>query len=258
MATNGRKVGYISPLPTRVIKVSSLELYLSPLSQKRLSPYVLKSTPPLKKKKMSKMSDSSFVATKGIRKPNKYRRLGSRNQLTRRLAYKGPKVYNFKRSWNAGTGSTVALTSTLYATNFSLNDIPGYLEFTSLFDYYKINAVRFRLLPFQTESNSTGTVNNAGNVPIFSVVDTSDATAPASVEELCEYQDHKITNLYNGLDVYFKPKFADATSAVRGGWVACSNPSLNWNGFKFAIPPTTNSMVYYLVWTFYVSFKDPK
>jgi len=237
--------------------VSSLELSLSPLSQKRSSPYVLKSTPP---KKMSKMQvdRQGFVQSKGIR-PKKYiTRPGARSQLYRRLAYKGPKVYNFKRSWNAGTGATVALTPSLYGTNFSLNDIPGYLEFTALFDYYKINRVRFRLLPYQTESNSTGTVNNAGNVPVFYVVDTSDATPPANVEELCEYQDHKIVNLYNGIDCYFKPKFADATSAARDGWVATTNPSLNWNGFKFAIPPTTNAMVYYLVWTFYVSFKDPK
>lgn len=207
---------------------------------------------------MSKqMQDVGFFKSKGTRNPNKYRRLGARNQLTRRLASRA-KTYNFKRSWNAGTGTTVALTPTLYAANFSLNDIPGYLEFTNLFDYYKINRVRFRLIPYQTESNSTGTVNNAANVPIFSVVDTSDSTAPASVEELCEYQDHKINNLYQGLDVYFKPKFADATSAMRDGYVACTNPSLNWNGFKFAIPPTTNAMTYYLVWTFYVSFKDPK
>lgn len=209
---------------------------------------------------MSKMQveNQSFVRTKGIR-PRKYvPRQGARNQIYRQIMYRGPKTYNFKRSWNAGTGATIALTPTLYATNFSLNDIPGYVEFTALFDYYKINAIRFRLLPYQTESNSTGTVNNAGNVPIFSVVDTSDATPPTTVEELCEYQDHKITNLYSGIDCYFKPKFADATSAARDGWVATTNPSLNWNGFKFSIPPTTNAMTYYLVWTFYVSFKDPK
>ena len=34
------------------------------------------------------------------------------------------------------------------------------------------------------------------------------------------------------------PKFADATSAERGGWVATSNPALNWYGLKWAIPPT--------------------
>lgn len=183
---------------------------------------------------------------------------GRFSQVRRRIAQKGPKVYTFKRSHNFGTGTTVSLTPTLVAQNYSLNDLPNYAEFTALFDFYKITGIRIRLLPYQTESNSTGTVNNAANVPIFHVVDTSDATAPTTVEELCEYQDHKISNLYSGFDVYFKPKFADATSATRDGWVVTTNPSLNYFGFKYAIPPTTNSMTFYIVVTYYLSFKDPK
>lgn len=199
-----------------------------------------------------RMKSTQFVKTKGARRKT------SRVPIPRQIMYRGPKKYDFKRTWNAGTGATVALTPLLYAANFSLNDIPGYLEFTNLFDYYRINGIRFRLFPYQTQSNSTGTVNNAGNVPIFYAVDTTDATPPTTVEEILEYQDHKIVSLYDGIDCYIKPKFSDATSAQRGGWVACTNPSLNWFGFKLAIPPTTNAMTYYLVWTFYVSFKDPK
>ena len=200
---------------------------------------------------VKRIKSTGFVKTRGNRK------VAARRTM-RDLAYQGPKVYNFKRSWNAGTQATVALTPFLYSTNFSLNDVPGYTEFAAMFDNYKINRIRFRAFPYQTESNSTGTVNNAGNVPLIYVVDTSDATTPTTVEELCEYQDHKITNLYSGIDCYFKPKFADATSAVRGGWVATSNPSLNWFGLKIAAPPTTNAMTFYMVWTFYLSFKDPK
>ena len=181
-----------------------------------------------------------------------------RRLVTRAVARKGPKVYSFKRTYNLGTGATSALTPTLNGSNYSLNDLPGYLEFTNLFDYYKITGIRVRLIPYQTQSNSTGTVNNASNVPIFYVVDTSDNTPPASVEELCEYENCKITNLYSGFDIFFRPKFADATSASRDGWVACSNPSLNYYGFKYAIPPTVNNMTFYTVVSFYVSFKDPK
>ena len=32
--------------------------------------------------------------------------------------------------------------------------------------------------------------------------------------------------------------YITATSAERGGFVATSNPSLNWYGLKIAIPPT--------------------
>jgi hypothetical protein len=127
-----------------------------------------------------------------------------------------------------------------------------------LFDYYKINGVKVKAVPYQTESNSTGTVNNAANVPIIHVVDTTDSTSPATVNELLEYNDHKITRLYDGFQCYFKPKFADATSASRDGWIATTNPSLNYFGLKIAIPPTVNAMNLYLIFTYYVSCKDPK
>lgn len=190
-----------------------------------------------------------------IKRNKKY--VGNQRRFTRSLLSQN-KVYNFKRTFNLGTQATIPLTSTLIAENFSLNDAPGYTEFTALFDYYCIKRVKVQFIPYQTESNSTGTVNNAANVPIFYAVDTSDSTAPTTVEEICEYQDHKIARLYDGFSCYFTPKFADATSAARDGWVATSNPSLNWYGLKFAIPPTTNAMTFYLVWTFYIQCKDPK
>lgn len=183
--------------------------------------------------------------------------VGNSRRMAKSLIAKN-KVYNFKRSFVYGTRATIPLTPTLIAENFSLNDIPAYTEFTSLFDYYCIKRIKVKYIPYQTESNSVSTVNNAGNVPVFHVVDTSDASAPATVEELAEYQDHKISKLYDGWSAYFTPKFADATSAVRGGWVATTNPSLNWYGYKYAIPPTTNAMTYFTVWTFYIQCKDPK
>lgn len=196
-----------------------------------------------------------FVQTKAMA----WKRSKRNSRVTaRQIARQRSKIHYFKRTYNLGTGTTNPLTNTLAALNFSVNDMPSYTEFTSLYDYYKVNRIKVRIIPFQTESNSTGTVNNAGNVPIAYVVDTSDSTPPVTFEELLEYNDHKITNLYNGVSCYFKPKFADATSAIRDGWVATSNPSLNWYGFKYAIPPTTNAMAFYTIITFYVSFKDPK
>ena len=95
--------------------------------------------------------------------------------------------------------------------------------------------------------------------PIFYVVDYSDDTAPYSAEAVLEYNDHKISTTYQGFSIYIpNPKFADATSAERGGWVATSNPSLNWYGLKYAIPPTQVICQFYVVVTYYVSCKDPK
>lgn len=142
--------------------------------------------------------------------------------------------------------------------NFSLNDMPGFSEITSMYDFYKITGVKYQWIPYQTESISTGSVNNVANVPIFYCVDTSDSGLPTSVNEVCEYNDHKIARVMRGFSVYFKPKFTDATSAQRDGWVSTVNSSLNWAGLKIAIPPTTNAMTYYILWTVYIKCKDPK
>lgn len=176
-----------------------------------------------------------------------------RSQLAR-----ASKVHNFKRTYNAGNLVTSTASPTLEAFNFSLNDLPGYTEFTSLYDFYKINRVKFRLVPFQTVSNSTGTTNNAGNYPIFHCLDFSDSAPPASLNEVMEYNNCVISRLYDGFTRYFKPKFADTTSTPRDGYIATTSPSNNWYGIKIAIPETDSAMTYYVIWTVYLSCKDPK
>ena len=97
------------------------------------------------------------------------------------------------------------------------------------------------------------------DITIFYAVDYSDDTAPGTAEAVLEYNDHKIASTYQGFSIYIpNPKSADATSAERGGWVATSNPSLNWYGLKYAIPPTQVVCQFYVVVTYYVACKDPK
>lgn len=169
-------------------------------------------------------------------------------------------IHRFKRTYNQGVIVTAALTNTLQSFNFSVNDMPGYTELTTLYDEYKLTGIRFRLLPYmQTESNSVGTVNNARNAPIFYAIDRTDSTTPTTVDDVLEYQDHQVSNVYSGIDVYIKnPKFADATSALRGGWVSTTNTTLNWFGLKLAIPPTETATSLYAVVTYYVACKSSK
>lgn len=176
----------------------------------------------------------------------------------RKSVYAG--VYKFKRTYNFGTVSSDGINFYGNAFNFSMNDMPGYTELTGLFDFYKLTGVKFRFIPYyQDMSNSVGSTNNSRNPPIFYAIDRSDSTSPATVDELLEYNDHKISNVWKGFQCWIpNPKFADATSAMRGGFVATSNPSLNWYGLKVAIPPTGVANSWYVVMTYYVSCKDPK
>lgn len=170
------------------------------------------------------------------------------------------KIYAFKRTvdWGNTYLTTDGINLTFQGWNFSLNDLPGYTELTNLFDYYKITGVLVRVMPYkQTDSNSTGSTNNSYNPPIFYAVDHSDNAAPTAVSQILEYEDHKIAQLWTGFKVFVRPKFADATSAMRDGWVACDNTSQNWYGLKLAIPPCGATQMY-VTMTYYVKFKDPK
>lgn len=171
-------------------------------------------------------------------------------------------IYKFKRSFNPGSTLVTSdgVNPTLLGFNFSMNDMPGYTELTTLFDFYKLTGVKVRVMPYyQDNSISNGTLNNVRNAPIFYAIDRSDGSAPTTVDELLEYQDHKISSAWKGFSIWIpSPKFADATSAARGGWVATSNPSLNWYGLKISIPPTGAANQWYTTWTYYVSCKDPK
>jgi len=182
------------------------------------------------------------------------------NKRYRRSNYRS--VHHFKRTYNAGASTITCdgINPTLLALNFSMNDMPGYGELTSLYDFYRLRGVTVTALPYQQNmSNSISSVNNARNAPIFYAIDRSDTTAPSTVEEVLEYQDHKISNVWAGFKIYVKnPKFADNTSGERGGWVATSNPVLNWYGLKVSIPPTGVATSFYLLYTIYISCKDPK
>ena len=107
------------------------------------------------------------------------------------------KVYMYTRYTGIFNAITIEnINPTLYGFNFSLNDLPNYTEFTALYDQYKINAVRFTMLPQQTQSISIGSVNNPiANARVFSAIDYNDGSAPASVDELREYKTCKSTSI---------------------------------------------------------------
>lgn len=185
-----------------------------------------------------------------IRMPNKRRRYNPYVS----------QIHKFKRTYNYGTFSSDGINPTLIAFNFSMNDMPGYTELTSLFDFYKLTGVQVRIIPWtQTDSNSQATLNNARNSPFFYAIDRNDSSAPASVDEVLENNDHRVSTTYSGASVWIPyPKFSDATGASRDGWVATTNSSLNWFGLKVAIPATSTGNTWYVTMTYYVSCKDAK
>lgn len=175
------------------------------------------------------------------------------------------KVYYFTRWSDFGT-STVAssLTPGYFGFNFSLSDLPNYTEFTSLYDYYKIKAVKVVFLPQMTENVSLGSVNNPYSYARFqTAIDYSDSNPPTTLDELREYKSYKFTPLLKPHTRYIpSPKFLDSSGFQLTNWMATSSPNVNYNGLKVCIEPIgstgTLNMYYSMSVKMYLAFKNVK
>lgn len=191
-----------------------------------------------------------------------YRR---RFKTNTRYSKRGQKLYLFKRFTGAyGQLVISSLTATYAGYEFALRDLPNYTEFTALYDMYKINAVKISFIPQMTQNVSLGAINNPeASTRFFSVIDYNDSAAPASVDELREYQSCKITPILRTHKRYiYKPKVLDSVLSSRNPWMATSNPSQPFFGLKVAVEPmfssTTTVMNYNIEAKFYMSFKNVK
>lgn len=189
-----------------------------------------------------------------------------RRRFNRRIRYnkRGQKVYVFKRFCAL---PAISVSNTLGyggGFDFSLIDLPNYTEFTSLYDQYKLNAVKITFLPQMTENVSLGSVNNPQACSRFmSAIDYNDSSAPASQDDIRQYQTCKMTPVLKQHRRYiYKPKILDSSSTSRSPWMSTASPSTNYYGIKFYVEPfystTTTTMIYNVEAIYYLSFKQVK
>lgn len=177
---------------------------------------------------------------------------------------RGQKIYLFKRFADYGELTISNVTTTLIGYNFSLDDLPNSSEFTSLYDMYKINCVKLTFLPQQTQSISSGSINNPNaSARFFSAIDYNDSNAPASIDELRNYQSCKVTPILRPHKrVIFKPKILVGGVMTSSPWLTTATPSANYFGLKVAVEPmdstSTTTMMYTVEAKMYMSFKNVK
>lgn len=189
-----------------------------------------------------------------------------RRRYTARSRYskKGQKLYLFKRHVDFGEFTVANNINTYTAYNFSLSDLPNSTEFTNLYDMYKINCVKIKFLPQQTQSISIGSINNPNaSARFFSAIDYNDGAQPTSIDELRQYQTCKYTPiLRQHKRVIFKPKILDTNGFSIAPWMSTASPNANYFGLKVAVEPidstSTLSMIYTVECTYYMSFKQVK
>lgn len=124
------------------------------------------------------------------------------------------------------------------AIGFALNDLPDYLEYTSLFDAYRIVKVELTLYPYRVAG-----VNPLGPtlINLYTVTDPDDAT-PIAIDAMRQYANFRVTpalrvfrqtiypkvapQIYNGVAA----AYAQPTGPV---WIDCANVDVLHYAFKW-------------------------
>lgn len=186
-----------------------------------------------------------------------YRKYTKRAIRKRRIPFR-KNVYYFTRYCDDVQIVSDAANPTRVGIDFRLNKLPNYTEFTSLYDMYKINAVKVIIRPQMSQVNSLGALNNIYyNDRIYTCIDYNDATAPTTTDEVRQYQSCKIGSCVRPHKRYiYKPKILDSSSYSMTPWVACAAPNTIWYGLKVAIDTVPNAAFWTVEVKYYLSFKN--
>lgn len=148
------------------------------------------------------------------------------------------------------------------ALKFQLNTVPNSSEFTNLYDQYMIKAIKVSLIPRFTEASAGVAAQQIGNM--WSVIDYDDATAPANVDTVLQYQNVKRTQMNKVHSRYFKPKIAKevfATGVASGyapgkAWLDCNSDSVEHYAIKLWFDSAAAAVTFDVVTKFYLAFKN--
>lgn len=220
---------------------------------------------------------------KFVRK-NTYNRNRGRQRMMKRQMLK-PKiggqlrqpVHYFTRFQNYGTIQALnATTITFGVVFFELANVPGFAEFTAMYDFFKINAVSVRFIPQSNVNlyNDTGQVQVVASQfynRIVTVVDYNDRTVPTSLNDLRQYGNCKVGTNNRVHKRFFHPKPTLAVDEDSGSgtsyglaqmgkipWIATGSDQAEWYGIKYGIEhanPGGTVDLYKVEVKLYLSFK---
>lgn len=196
-------------------------------------------------------------------------RMSRRRRVLRRRVYRTRRlrrqpVHIFKRSKQ----STLTLSSITPNAEYSfkLSDVTQYTEFTSLFDQYKISAIRLQILPKFNSIDNT----SSKNFNIYTVIDRTDNSALGNATDALEYQSMKMTPYTRRHVRYFKPSVLvnvmDDTTTDSGAyqpkmnqWIATDFPEITHYGIKLITDQNvTGNTEFTVLTTYYFALKNVK
>jgi hypothetical protein len=194
------------------------------------------------------------TATKGQNKRGASRRVsqnkssGQQQQQMSNQVMKCPvyrPVYKFNRVVEGIYDiATTGISPTIGAWEFRLDTLPGYTDFTNLFDMYIIKKVEIDWLPEYTELTDAALVSNAVNVRFNTAIDISDGGSPATVDEVLEYATVQSTGITKPHKRVFTPSFLMGGLVPCNCWLPTTASSERHYSVKYGIPPTGVAMVF--------------
>lgn len=218
---------------------------------------------------------------KSTRKP--YRRYRKsypkyRRKLSTRYRLGNPhqKVFYYKRTQALAPIQAPATSIDVTASYvFTLAQVPAYTDFTAMYDFYKINAVKVRFLPYYNSVNALATnadssaYSSWNNLRIFSAIDYNATNTFSSTTDLRLYQNCKITQYTRGHVRYFRPMVAmDSDYQIftrKNPWIASSSPSIQHHSLLIGVDTSfldstqfsSGDILLRMEVTYYLSFKSP-
>lgn len=149
------------------------------------------------------------------------------------------------------------------AKHFELDNLPGYTDFTTLFDQYRFTRVDFKLIPrVNVNTFAVVAVTTTAVMPVISVwFDPDDSTDPLLVGESLEVENVIHSSGYHIIEGHFKPKAAIGAYggaftqfAEFDGWVDCTSDDTQWYGLKAWVGAGGGSQTTFQTWdAFFVS-----
>lgn len=179
-------------------------------------------------------------------------------------------VQFFKRSTYLSGIVTATSTADIYGTQvFSISQVPNVAEFTTLYDQYKINLVKWQLIPRGNQSD-VGTSTTTGQLMgVFSALDYDDNSAPTSIQDIMEYQNARMTRSNQIHKRVLKPRArvnivgsggAGVNGQIFGSrnpWIDCNAPTTPHFGIKYVLQQLpAGTQIYDMKIDFYMAFKN--
>jgi hypothetical protein len=162
-------------------------------------------------------------------------------------------VYKFTRTIEQAFDVTCdGISPALYGFYFTLGQLPGYTDFTNLFDMYRLAKIEIDWMPEYTELTDAALVSNAINVRFNSAIDISDDSNPTTVDELLQYQQVVSTGITQPHKRSFVPCFLMGGNVPCNCWLPTTSSDVRHFSVKVAIPPTGAAMTFRSRVKFYV------